>query len=210
MNRVMTIVSVLVLVTSLAACKKKDGDAGGSAGSGGTASAPVAEAKAKAPSMTINDADWVAKDLHAVAPLINVTMRVPKDAKLEKNGNGGVDVHVNDVYMLTVSALAVSNIAEGIKGDKSLTVERKDQYINTKVLSEDPNGFVYTMQMKDEENGTKYEPEAHFAFYVEKDGAIYSILDQRPMEAFSAPGSTYSQDTATKVYAIVKGSAKVN
>ena len=208
MNRVTTIVSVLVLVTSLAACKKKDGDAGSSAGSGETA--PAAEAKAKAPSMTINDADWVAKDLHAVAPLINVTMRVPKDAKLEKNGNGGVDVHVNDVYMLTVSALAVSNIAEGIKGDKSLTVERKDQYINTKVLSEDPNGFVYTMQMKDEENGTKYEPEAHFAFYVEKDGAIYSILDQRPMEAFSAPGSTYSQDTATKVYAIVKGSAKVN
>jgi len=208
MNRVTTIVSVLVLVTSLAACKKKDGDAGSSAGSGETA--PAAEAKAKAPSMTINDADWVAKDLHAVAPLINVTMRVPKDAKLEKNGNGGVDVHVNDVYMLTVSALAVSNIAEGIKGDKSLTVERKDQYINTKVLSEDPNGFVYTMQMKDEENGTKYEPEAHFAFYVEKDGAIYSILDQRPMEAFGAPGSTYSQDTATKVYAIVKGSAKVN
>lgn len=192
--------TALALITSLAACGKKESGEGG----GGD------EAKAKAPTMAVNEADWVAKDLHAVAPLINVTMKVPKDAKLEKNGNGGVDIQVSPFYLITVSAIAVSNIAEGIKSDKSLTVERKDKYINAKILTEEPNGFVYTVQMKDEENGTKYEPEAHFAFYLDKEGAIYSITDERPLDAYSTPGSAYSPEIATKVYAIVKGSAKVN
>ena len=209
MNRIKLVCS-LALASSLAVtgCKSKEGDAGkaGAAPSDETGG----DTAAKAPSMTINDADWVAKNLHDVAPLINITMRVPKAAKLEKNGNGGVDITVSPFYMLTVSAIAVSNVAEGIKSDKSMTVDAKDRYINIKVLADEPNGFVYTYQMKDEENGTKYQPEAHFAFYVEKDGAIYSILDQRPLDAFSTPGSAYSQDIATKVYAIVKGSAKVN
>ncbi len=190
--------AALALVSSLASCgKNKDGGGGGGD-------------EAKAPTMTINEGDWVAKNLHDVAPLINVTMKVPKDAKLEKNGNGGVDIRVNELYLLTVSQLAVSGIPEAIKSDKSLTVERKDSYINTKVLSEDPNGFVYTMQMKDEENGTKYQPEVHFAYYLDKDGAIYSVLDQKPLDAWSTPGSVYSAEVANKVYAIVKASTKGN
>jgi hypothetical protein len=205
MNRIVTVISVLALAGSFAGCKNKDGDA-----AGGGAGTTEAKAPAKAPTTTINDADWVAKDLHEVAPMIHVTMRVPKDAKLEKNGNGGVDVHVNDVYMLTVSAIAVSNIAEGIESDKSMTVGRADQYINTKLLVDEPTGFVYTVQLKDEENGTKYEPETHFAHYLDKEGAIYSILDQRPMEAFGTPGSAYPPELATKVYAIIKGSAKAD
>lgn len=198
MNRITTTLTALALVTSLAACgKKKDGDGGGGNGD-----------DKKAPTMTVNDADWVAKDLKTVAPMVHVTMRVPKDAKLEKNGNGGVDIRVNDFYLITVSTLAVSSLDEAKKSDKSLTVDRKDQYINTKVNTDEPNGFVYTIQMKDEANGNKYEPESHFAYYVEKDGAFYSILDARPLDAFSTPGSAYTLDIANKVYAIVKGSAK--
>ena len=97
-----------------------------------------------------------------------------------------------------------------MKGDKSLGVDAKDKYINTKIVSEEPNGFIYTVQMKDEANGTKYQPETHFAVYVEKDGAFYSITDQRPLDHFDAPGSTYSEALAKQVYAIVKGSAKAN
>lgn len=201
MNRISMTLAALTLVTSLAACgKKKEGEAGG--GGGG-------EDK-KGPAITINEADWVPKNLHDVAPLINITMKVPKDAKLEKNGNGGVDIRVSPVYQITVSNIAVSNVAEAIKSDKSLTVDAKDKYSMTKVLSEEPNGFVYTVQMKPEENGNTYEPESHFAFYVEKDGAIYSILDDKPLDAFSTPGSTYTPDVANKVYGIVKGSAKAN
>jgi hypothetical protein len=200
MNRTISIIATLALTLGVAACKKKEGD--GSASGSKTA-------EAKGPTMALNEADWVAKDLNTVAPLIHVTMKVPKDAKLEKNGNGGVDVHVSDFYMLTVSAIAASNVKETMESDKSLTI-KNTSYINGKVISEEPNGFVYSMQMKDEANGTKYQPEAHFAVYLEKDGAIYSILDQKPMDAFSTPGSAYSEDIAKKVYAIVKGSAKIN
>ncbi len=191
--------AALALMSSLAGCGKK---ADGGGGGGGD--------ETKVPTMTVNEGEWVSKNLHDVAPLINVTMKVPKDAKLEKNGNGGVDVRVNEFYMLTVSQLAVSGIPEAIKSDKSLTVERTDSYINTKVLSEEPNGFVYTMQMKDEANGTKYQPEAHFAYYLDKEGAIYSVQDQKPLDAWSTPGSAYSPEIANKVYAIVKASTKAN
>jgi hypothetical protein len=198
MNRTITIFATLALTLGIASCKKKEGDSGS-----------ASSETAKAPTMAINEADWVAKDLNTVAPLIHVTMKVPKDAKLEKNGNGGVDVHVSDFYMLTVSAIAASSVKETMESDKSLTI-KNTSYINGKVISEEPSGFVYSMQMKDEANGTKYQPEAHFAVYLEKDGAIYSVLDQKPMEAFSTPGSAYTEDIAKKVYAIVKGSAKIN
>jgi len=193
-----------VLALSLTACGKKgaDGDKPGATADKAT--------EAAAPGIKINEADWVVKNLHDTAPLINISMKVPKDAKLEKNGNGGVDVKVADAYMLTVSAIAVSSIDEGKQSDKSLTISNASSYINGKVLSEDPNGFVYTMQMKTEENGHTYQPEAHFAYYLNKDGAIYSILDQRPLEAFSAPGGTYSEALAKQVYGLVKGSAKAN
>jgi hypothetical protein len=193
-----------VLLVSFTACGKKGADAGKA---DKVADKPTEPA---APSIKINEADWVVKDLHQVAPLINVSMKVPKDATLEKNGNGGVDVKVADAYMLTVSAIAVSSIDEAKQSDKSLTVANASSYINGKVLTEEPNGFIYTMQMKTEENGHTYQPEAHFAYYLNKDGAIYSILDQRPLEAFSAPGSTYSEALAKQVYGLVKGSAKVN
>jgi hypothetical protein len=186
------------------ACKKKDGDGAASSGD------KVADDNPAAPAIAVNDADWVAKDLKTVSPMVNLTMKVPKDGKLEKNGNGGVDIRVADPYILTVSTLAVSSVAEAMKGDKSLGVDAKDKYINTKIVSEEPNGFIYTIQMKDEANGTKYEPETHFAVYVEKDGAFYSITDQRPLDHFDAPGSTYSEALAKKVYGIVKGSAKAN
>jgi len=206
MQRIALLFTALALITTAACGKKGDGDKAGDKGADKTVEAPAE----KAPSIKINEADWAVKDLHEVAPMIHVSMKVPKDAKLEKNGNGGVDIKIADAYMLTVSAIAVSNIAEAIKSDKSLTTENASSYINGKVLSEDPNGFVYTMQMKTEANGHTYQPEAHFAYYLDKEGAIYSILDQRPLEAFSAPGSTYSEALAKQVYGLVKGSAKAN
>ncbi len=200
MNRISIIVATLAL-TLTAACKDKGKDA---AGGGGTAK--TAET-AKAPTLKINEADWVEKDLSTVSPMIHVTMKVPKDAKLEKNGNGGVDILVSKEYLITVSAMAVSNTGEAIKNQKALTIE-STSYINGKVITEEPNGLIYSMQMKTEENGNTYQPEAHFVFALDKDGAIYSIHDERSMDAFMTPGSAWSEDLAKQVYAIVKASAK--
>jgi len=163
-----------------------------------------------APTMTVNEADWELKDLSTVAPLIHISMKVPKGAKMEKNGNGGVDIRVSDFYLITVSALAISSVKEGMTDEKSLTINNTS-YINGKTLSEEENGMVYTMQMKTEANGTTYEPEVHFAYFIGKpDGAFYSVSDARPMDNFSVRGSAYSADIANKIYAIVKGSAKEN
>ncbi len=208
MIRTASLFTLVALTLSSAACSKKSGGGDQAAASGGSVAGGEA---AKAPTIKITEADWVMKDLHAVSPLVNISMKVPKDAKLEKNGNGGVDVTIDENYQLTIGNIAVSSIDEAKKSDKSLTIENASSYINGKVLSEDPNGFVYTMQMKDEDNGTKYQPEAHFAYYIEKDGAVYSILDAKPLtSSLSIPGSTYSEALAKQVYAIVKGSAKAN
>jgi hypothetical protein len=201
----MTRIAVLLLALSLPACGKKSNDSAGA----GADPKTVEPAAPKAAGITVNEADWVVKNLHDTAPLINVTMKVPKDAKLEKNGNGGVDITLDENYMITVGAIAVSSIDEAKKDDKSMTTESTSKQAG-KILSEDPNGFVYTEQMKTEENGHTYEPEAHFAFYLNKDGAIYSILDARTMSGFNAPGSIYTEALAKQVYGIVKGSAKVN
>jgi hypothetical protein len=199
MNRTISIFASLVLVTS-AACKGDDAG-GGSSGK---------PAEGKAPTMTVDESTWEVKDLKETSQFTNISMKVPKDAKLEKNGNGGVDIRVNDFYLLTVSNTAISNIAEGIKGDKSLTVERTDRNKMAKIVHEEPNGFVYTTQMKDEANGTQYQPESHFVWYVEKEGAFWSIQSARPLDNFSVPGSAYSEEIAKKIFEIVKASAKPN
>ncbi len=199
-----TLLAALTLTTT--GCGKKDGDKAAVADK--TAAGDKASGEL-APTLKINEADWVVKNLHDTSPMINISMKVPKDAKLEKNGNGGVDVNVDDLYTLTVSNVAVSNIAEAKKSDQTIPLNGVS-YQNGKILTDEPNGFVYTEQMKDEANGTKYQPEAHFAVYVEKDGAVYSILDARGPKAMSTPGSTFSPALANQVYGLVKGSAKAN
>jgi hypothetical protein len=201
MTRFTALLTSFALASTVAACSSKKDDAATSAAK------TAAGAPAAAPTLTINEADWVEKDLSTVAPLAAITMKVPKDATLEKNGNGGVDIKIGSFYMITVTASAVSSIAEGIKDQKSLTTE-SSSYQNGKVLAEEPNGFVYSMQMKTEDNGTTYQPEAHFAFYVEKDGAVWEIHDERPLDAFDLPGSAWSEALAKQVYGIVKASAK--
>lgn len=203
MNRISILVTALALTFTAAACKDKD--AGGGASSGGGAAKTTESAKG--PTLTINEADWVEKDLTTVSPMIHVSMKVPKDAKLEKNGNGGVDITLAPHYVIQVSNMAVSNPAEALANRKALSIEHTG-YINGKVLTEEPTGFVYTMQMKTEENGNTYQPEVHWAHVVDKDGAIYLINDERSMDGFSTPGSAWSEALAKQVYAIVKASAK--
>lgn len=172
------------------------------------AEAKTETAAAEAPKTTINEADWAETDLSTTSTMVPVSMKVPKDAKLEKNGNGGVDIRINPVYLITAGNYAVSTVKEAIDDAKKMTISNSG-YKNGKVISEDANGFVYSYQMNDEANGTKYEPEAHFFYALEKDGAVYTIQDARPLDNFSLAGSAYTEEVASKLYNLVKGSAKV-
>jgi len=164
--------------------------------------------KETAPAISIDATTWEAADLSTVSTMIPIMLNLPKDVKTEKNMNGGVDIFLNDAMILTVSNLFVSTVADAIQSEKDYTVNNSS-YINSKLVVDEPNGFVYTYQMKDEENGFKYEAESHFIFYLEKDGAIYSVKDERPMDNYFLPGSTYTEENAVKLYEAIKASATI-
>ncbi len=196
-----------VLALFLVSCGggSKEAKVGEATAEAGKTDAPAAAA---APKTMINEADWAETDLSTISPLVHVSMKTPKDAKMEKNGNGGTDIRINPVYLITVGPNAVSSAKEAIEDAKHMTINSKS-YKNGKVIREEANGFVYSIQMNDEANGTKYEPEAHFFYVIDKDGAFYTIQDSRPMDNNSLAGSAYSEEVASKLYNLVKASAKV-
>jgi len=158
----------------------------------------------------INEADWEEKYLGDISGLTPITLKVPKDAVLEKNGNGGVDIKMGDYYVVTVTQSAVSSKEEAINNAKSITVNNATYYEDGKIILEEPNGFVSTYKPKNEANGFKYEPESHFFYVIETEGqAFFTFADN---EAFgtSIPGSGYPVENAKKVYEIIKNSARVN
>ena len=198
----LTIVSIFLLASCGGSENGSKTDSGES-----KSSTPAAAA---VPTMKIDESTWVMTDLSPVSSMIPVSLKLPKDVKKEKNGNGGVDVHISDWYDITISSNASSSVKEAMTGDKSLSINKTESYINGKLLIDEPNGFVCSYQMKDEANGNKYQPESHFVFYLEKDGAIYSIQDARPLSNFSIAGSAYSEAIAKQIFGSVKGSAKIN
>jgi hypothetical protein len=156
----------------------------------------------------INEADWVETDLGKVSPMTPITVKLPKDAVLEKNGNGGVDVKIGDYYVISVYASAVSSAADAVSGAKSLTVDDKTYYENGKLLIDEPNGFVYTNKMKDEAN-FKYQPESHFFYVYEAPGQAFFTFEDNKTD-FDTPGSAFPEENARKVYAVIKGSARMS
>ena len=198
-------IPIIIGVMMLNAC-------GGSKGKKEAASETPAAPAEKVPTMAINEADWEVTDLNPTSRIIPVSMKIPKGAKLEKNGNGGVDVTISDFYILTVYQVAVSSIKEAMDDDKKLTVNNTTSYKDGKIIIDDPNGFVYTYQMKDEANGIKYKPQSHFYYYFTSgpNGAVFSVHDDKPMSGPSVPEQAYTLDIAKQVYEIVKGSATVN
>lgn len=160
--------------------------------------------------LKVNEADWVDTDLGSTASLVPITVKLPKDAKLEKNGNGGVDITINDYYVITVSQQAVSSKEELIAGAKSLTVNRTDYYEKSKVLIDEPNGFVFTQKPKDEAT-FKYSPESHFFYCLETEGqAFFSFQDNEAFGSMNLDGNDFPEDVARKVYEIIKQSARLN
>jgi hypothetical protein len=63
---------------------------------------------------------------------------------MEKNGNGGVDILLNEAFTLTVSNLIVSNAVDAVKYFKDLSIHNSS-YQNGTVVKDEPNGIVYTI-----------------------------------------------------------------
>ncbi|MGQ2983261.1 hypothetical protein [Flavobacterium sp.] len=199
-----TIIMALMLSMALYSCKDKNATAEGTE----TAATETEAAPAgKEPIYTVNEADWVETDLSGTSTLTPIIVKLPKDAVLEKNGNGGVDVKIAEDYVISVYAQAVSSMEELIKANKTLTTGRTEQYVDIKTITDEPNGFVFTYTMKPEANGATYNPESHFFFALEgKDKAFFSLSDSGSM---TMSEKVYTEEAAKKVYEIIKSSAKV-
>lgn len=181
-----------------------------SCGSSDKPAATTTTAAAAAPAAKPFDTStWQPVDLSKTSDIIPVLVNVPPGAKLEKNGNGGVDILLTDKAMLTVSALAVSSLKEAMTTDEDYLL-KNEMYPEAKKVVSDPTGFVYTRRMKTEANGTSYQPESHFVHYLTSPGgSVYSISSDRSMAAMSGPGSDYPEAEAKAQYEAVKQSAKV-
>lgn len=177
--------------------------------SSGSAENNAAEEAKQFDAYKINEADWVETDLGQISNLTPVTVKVPKDAVLEKNGNGGVDIKMGDYYMVTVTQPAVSSKEEAIENAKSLSVNSKTYYEDGKIIMEEPNGYVCSYKPKDEPN-FKYQPEAHFFYVIETEGGAHFTFQDNEAFGTSIPGSGYPVENAKKVYEIIKNSARVN
>lgn len=198
-----TIIMALMLSMALYSCKDKNATAEGTE----TATEKEATPAEKEPIYTVNEADWVETDLSSTSSLTPIIVKLPKDAVLEKNGNGGVDVKIAEDYVISVYAQAVSSMEELIKANKDLTVGRTQQYVDIKTITDEPNGFVFTYTMKPEANGATYNPESHFFFALETEGkAFFSLSDASSM---TMSEKVYTEEAAKKVYEIIKSSAKV-
>ncbi len=193
----------LMLSLTMYSCKDKDA----TATKDGAEKEAVAEKAATTPIYVVNEADWVETDLSGTSALTPIIVKLPKDAVLEKNGNGGVDVKIAEDYVISVYAQAVSSMEELIKGNKELTVGRTAQYVDIKMLKDEPTGFVFTYTMKPEANGATYNPESHFFYALKTDGgAFFSLSDSGSM---TMGDKVYTEEAAQKVYDIIKSSAKV-
>ena len=198
------IIMALMLSFTMYSCKDKDATA---AATDGTEKEAAAGKEAKTPIYVVNEADWVETDLSATSSLTPIIVKLPKDAVLEKNGNGGVDVKIAEDYVISVYAQAVSSMEELIKGNKELTVGRTAQYVDIKTVKDEPTGFVFTYTMKPEANGATYNPESHFFYALKTDGgAFFSLSDSASM---TMGDKVYTEEAAQKVYDIIKSSAKV-
>lgn len=160
-----------------------------------------------AAAITVNEAEWQLKDLKPVSSIIPISMKLPKSARLEKNGNAGVDATIGDSYTLVVYQTAISAIKEGIDGDKQMYVKNSDMQ-TTKIELDEPNGFIYTVTYKGTD-GKTFPGGTHFVYYYAAKSSggetFFSVHDEKAMSG-TAADDAFTVELAKQVYALVKGS----
>jgi len=185
------------------------------------ASKPVADAPA---TITVNEADWEVKDLSTIAPDLHLSLKLPKDATIEKGDESSVDIKISDSYRIfasydtkpritTGADSKIKTIKQAMALDKEIMIGADDPelYVSSKVVATYPDGFIYTQQEKDKAGEPKHQPESHFYYYLLAKGPnpVIYIRDTKPFSS-KLPDSAYTIELAKKVYAIIKASAKTN
>lgn len=213
---------LIVGLVMLASCKNgqkgNDKDSAANASSGGdtihntnlNTDNSKSNTTASATPEIIDVSGWEPRDISTVSDQFPLIINLPKEAKVEKNLNGGIDIRLSKAYIITINKDENTLIPNVISGDKSEISGYKD----VKYVAEGPNGFICSYQKYDEDNGMKNELEYHFGFYIsytnkEDMNIVYSFRDIRGMDNSSIPGSAYSEVNAKKLFDIFKASVKV-
>jgi hypothetical protein len=206
MRSIFSLFSILSLA-SLISCGGHSTKENASSGNSTTSeAAPASQASA-------DDSGWELTDLSKISDKIPLSVKVPKGAKVEKNDAGEVIIHVNDFYVINVRNASSGTIKSAMDMDKGLVVNDQMEYMNNKIITEEPNGLIYSFQQKPDPSGNAvYEPQTHFFYYLQNasGGAIYSISDGLENGHETVKGSMFSEELANKNYAIIKSSAKIN
>jgi hypothetical protein len=166
------------------------------------------------PTFSFKESEMKTVDLSTISDYVNVIMKLPKNAKVIKNGNGMIDILLDKNYIVTVSqCLIMSNfkLKELIVNQKKLFLDESSISLKGIITREEPNGFIYTSQIKTEENGRKYEPEHHFSYSFTNNKEMYTVYDNVPIELIgqSGNGLIYTKNNANALYDWVKASVKI-
>ena len=191
----------LLLTTGLTSC-------------GGSSDTATEETKKATPAPEIDGKGWVPTDLSTTSPKMPVIVNLPPNTKVEKTSDdeyASLRFDIGEFNEFSVRHEGMS-VPESIANEKNYTaLYDTSLYLPGKILKEDAQGFVYMKQQKLVEGGPKYEPEAHFVLFVKgkTDEDVYSIRDSRPIMSLIDNSGTWPEANATKLYDLMKASAKV-
>ena len=179
-----------------------------------------------AASTAVNEADWELKDISLIDTSLHYpsfSVKLPKDAKIWKDTLMLDNIHVTfkNNYQLLISYSPIflndkwtlaNMIAERRKTDIELSNPADE---NMKILLEDANGYMYSEQLKDADNGGKLignGPAGHFTCFIsDKKTGYFEIRDDRPAVTFvnDEEPVVYSEANTKKIREIIAASATV-
>jgi len=155
------------------------------------------EPKAKTPE------GWQTTDLSLVNPDFPIVLDLPKDATIE-SAKYSIYVKLNDTVSFTINKMPEDNKAEAMKLDKDAFVVSTDNS-TAKIITDEPCGFVYSLQYNDSFDGEISQPEGYFIYYLEKEGLVYAIQ----LDGIYTYENINTVDHAKFLYEIVKSSASI-
>jgi hypothetical protein len=169
---------------------------------------------AKSLDFSFKEYDLKTVDLSTVSYYVHIIMKVPKNAKVIKNGNGMIDILLNKNYVVTVNQVSFYEnygVKESIKSQKEFFIDESTISYKGNIIKEDSNGFIYTSQLKTAENGHRYDIEHHFSYSFTNGQTMYEVYDSEPLEKMTTDGNgrIYTKENANALYNWVKSSMKI-
>lgn len=176
------------------------------------ADGPIEKATATTVSTPLNQnyKKWQMVDLSKIIEPVKIKLKLPPHAVISKNLNGNADIQLGGHSVLTVAPIAVVDVKEAMQTASDFYLNNEG-YSHAKKIMGDSNGFVYTRQMKTEQNGHTYPAQSHFVYYLTgKDGVVYEISEDVSLEGMLEvkPGD-FTEARAKTLYQFIKQNAQV-